>query len=343
MFNEFPNNAFLQKSISKSLYALAKYKNIDQFHLATKSYSKVEGEAQQVYYLFRRLNSRQINTIALHNLYNTIQANPKDTFLIDLFNDLVADNVVKEVLNFDSFLDIDKKPTISGDFYQVLDHTKDKKQIVLLQRKYKYFYLHAFDKKDIESTLFTSAIQAGFEKKKEAKKDYYEKKAHLLKLIKNRNIVVLNPENIYINKGKIDLNISSNNSEKIIRSIQSLNVGANKNRIQIESLQALANDDVNQLNKVSSMIGWVNEKRYLKSNSIIPLSSDQIKNIKGFNNNSIVMDITSLSYKKKSFFEFSFYDIKEKKTLGKIRLDLKKGDFNEKHLNKELIEIFKQS
>lgn len=41
----YPENQFLLNSIAKSLYGLAKFRNTDEYHLVTSSYSKVEGES----------------------------------------------------------------------------------------------------------------------------------------------------------------------------------------------------------------------------------------------------------------------------------------------------------
>ena len=67
---EFPNNEFLEFSLSKSLYGLAKYKNNYRFNEVILNPKDTEGEQYTLAYFFKKLSKAQINVIAYRNIYD---------------------------------------------------------------------------------------------------------------------------------------------------------------------------------------------------------------------------------------------------------------------------------
>ena len=67
---EFPNNEFLEFSLSKSLYGLAKYKNNYRFNEVLLNPKDTEGEQYTLAYFFKKLSKAQINVIAYRNIYD---------------------------------------------------------------------------------------------------------------------------------------------------------------------------------------------------------------------------------------------------------------------------------
>jgi hypothetical protein len=67
---EFPASVYLKRAIAKSLYTLAKYKNGSDYNSGMDSYSKIEGNQQQCYFLWQKMSAEQITAVALRELYD---------------------------------------------------------------------------------------------------------------------------------------------------------------------------------------------------------------------------------------------------------------------------------
>lgn len=337
LMQDHPQNKFLLRAINKAFYALAMYKNLNKFHIATKSYSQVEGESQQIYYMLRRLTKKQINTLALHNLYNTHLLHPNDEYVKILFKDLVENIIVKEVLDFDEFKDASKKLAIGGEFFERPSMT-DKKTRILLEKKLKLFYLNAFNESDLSTDLFKEAIKEGEIAKKQEKKEYYDKITHLQKEIKNRNLVIIAPYNSYVNKDKmLDSEKSAMNTDKIIRSLNTIDAMLPNSSFKIKKYAGLNAKSVENWNQINLVKSWIKENKY---KTIIPSLSDQVERLTDLDKNDIIVEIQSKSDKYDTYFVIRFYDYKKKELLFADSFTLSKGDFKEKKLLKKFIKLF---
>lgn len=85
-------NSYLKTCMGKSLYGLAKYKNIGQYSTISTSYFKIEGNQQQCYYFFGKLKAVQLNLIALRYLYELSQTD-SSFLIIAMRNDLAEEAV----------------------------------------------------------------------------------------------------------------------------------------------------------------------------------------------------------------------------------------------------------
>ncbi|HTF02816.1 MAG TPA: M48 family metallopeptidase [Bacteroidia bacterium] len=65
-----PNSLYLKRAIAKSLYCMAKYENLSRLNDGMDNYNKVEGKAQQCYFLFQKMNDEQVTAVALRTLYD---------------------------------------------------------------------------------------------------------------------------------------------------------------------------------------------------------------------------------------------------------------------------------
>jgi len=67
LLKDYPENKYLKISIGKALYCLSKYKNSGEFQKVAHSYTKTEGESQQVHFLLRQHTKQQLYyCISLH-------------------------------------------------------------------------------------------------------------------------------------------------------------------------------------------------------------------------------------------------------------------------------------
>lgn len=141
LLQKYPDNKFLNLSVGKSLYGLSRYKNIDKYHLVAKSYNRRKGEVQQLYYILKQLNKKQLNALALSKII-WLKSKYKDEKGLDqLEADLMVDFIVLNKVR-ESFFGQEKDEIIIDE-----EEIKELSTVQLKRyylRKYKQFYKGAF-------------------------------------------------------------------------------------------------------------------------------------------------------------------------------------------------------
>ena len=93
---EFKDNKFLELSLVKSLYGLAKYKNANRYYDVTLKPKKVEGESYKLHFLLKGLKRSQLNVIALRYAIDFNKKYPNDKmgklYLEDMKRELVSNS-----------------------------------------------------------------------------------------------------------------------------------------------------------------------------------------------------------------------------------------------------------
>lgn len=84
----YPNSEFLDLSFAKCLYGLALYKSIGKYKYAARSFGKIEGQSQQVHYVLKQLDRRQLTTLALHHLLEAKKRYPGNMHLDEYIDEL---------------------------------------------------------------------------------------------------------------------------------------------------------------------------------------------------------------------------------------------------------------
>ncbi len=140
LLKDYKDNEYLQKIIAKSLYGLSKYRNSDESHLVTQSYSSVEGNSQQVHYLFRQLSQVQTNVLALKYVHHLLKEYPDDDQLINIRKDLIQELVYHHNISLNDFYDKQKVFEINIPNEDELSF----RQLTNIQKDVKDFFLNAF-------------------------------------------------------------------------------------------------------------------------------------------------------------------------------------------------------
>ena len=103
MKKEYPQNLFLDRIISASLYSLSKYKTNDNSNSVIPNLKKSEGEIHAVNSLFKNIKRNELNALALRYIFKTSLIMPEDKYITDLKNDLFHDLVFKQKANIKDF------------------------------------------------------------------------------------------------------------------------------------------------------------------------------------------------------------------------------------------------
>ncbi|CAN5157669.1 hypothetical protein BH09BAC5_BH09BAC5_16430 [soil metagenome] len=104
---EDSSSLYLKECIGKALYGMAKYKNHDAFSDVSEYYGKMEGNQQQCYHLFAKLEADQLNMIALRYLYDLAILDPS------YVNIAMRDDLAEEAVRINDIHFVDMKKTYS--------------------------------------------------------------------------------------------------------------------------------------------------------------------------------------------------------------------------------------
>lgn len=86
---QYPNNAFLARSMAQALYGIAMYKTYYNTNSIVGDYRQYEGEVQQVYYLFRKLTAEEATLVAMREVWKVHRLYPDDPQLMAMGRDLL--------------------------------------------------------------------------------------------------------------------------------------------------------------------------------------------------------------------------------------------------------------
>lgn len=99
---DFPDNRFLDLSLVKSLYGLAKYKNANRYSEVTERFKYIEGESYAVHYFLKQLSREQLNVIALRHAHDAAKKYHSDKAFTRYLDDLKKEIATKKVLDFEN-------------------------------------------------------------------------------------------------------------------------------------------------------------------------------------------------------------------------------------------------
>lgn len=105
LLQEYPNNEFLEQVLVTSLYGLSKHKNSDGIKDVVPSYKDGEGEIQQVFHLFTKMNRDESALLAIRFSYQASLKYPKNSYFPSVVNDLMQDLHNRRRLNYADYSD----------------------------------------------------------------------------------------------------------------------------------------------------------------------------------------------------------------------------------------------
>lgn len=103
LLQKYPKNKYLEYSIAKALYGLARYKNKGEYHKAAESYTKIEGESYQVHFFLRQLTKKQLTAVALNYIWDLMQKYENDNCLEQLETGLINDLVIHNEFDIEEY------------------------------------------------------------------------------------------------------------------------------------------------------------------------------------------------------------------------------------------------
>ncbi len=129
----YPDNAYLKKVIAQSLYGWAMYKNAGATPEWHSHFKKIQGESQQVYYLFNKLSSKEMLILALRNTWAQHLAHPEDQSFLSMSKDLGYQLAAKQDISYTDFLsqkEIDKEIKAAAQKADTLNTATDSSSLI---------------------------------------------------------------------------------------------------------------------------------------------------------------------------------------------------------------------
>lgn len=102
---DFPDNRFLDLSLLKSFYGLAKYKNGNRYREVTEKPKYVEGESYVLHAFLRELSKEQVNVMAYRYAYDFLMKYPSDKTFQRYEKDLKKELATKSGINLEDLKD----------------------------------------------------------------------------------------------------------------------------------------------------------------------------------------------------------------------------------------------
>lgn len=111
MLKAYPENSFLESAMTSCLYGISKYKTNGYSNEIIDSYKDKEGNIQQIFYFFTKLNRKEINILALRYSWIIHQKQPNNEYLTNICKDLMLD-LKNQKINLDDFSDVTPSDTL---------------------------------------------------------------------------------------------------------------------------------------------------------------------------------------------------------------------------------------
>lgn len=99
-----PDNMYIEKARLQAIYGITKYKNYQSASSITPSYNDYEGEIQQVYHLFNKINANEMNLLAVRELWKFNQRHPEEKEIGMLLEDACKDLFERHKYTLDFFM-----------------------------------------------------------------------------------------------------------------------------------------------------------------------------------------------------------------------------------------------
>ncbi len=103
------NNKFLDFSLAKALYGLAKYKNHYRYGEVTLKLKKTEGELYALAYFFKHIKKEQLNVLAYRFIYDLSTKYSADKIVKKYERDMLKELALFSKIDADDLVDVDYK------------------------------------------------------------------------------------------------------------------------------------------------------------------------------------------------------------------------------------------
>ncbi len=276
LMRQYPNSIYLKKKMGYVLYALSKYANYHYLSDVLTRESKVEGESQQIFHLFRKFNDDELTGLAIKFLWKKY-TETKETYFKNLATELMFDlfrnghktpgYFLKEIVDKNdtttTFKELSQEEYLKLSKYQKIKYDKKKK---LYENKktgddkddfFAYIFVTQF-----KNPQFGKALEEAYNKAKEEEDDknreYHKKKKKEYRLGID-SITIINPGYLIVNdKNSTDYITTEEHNGTFVDLLKqnARNIGLFANMLMTTDL---TENDIEQFNDICMLNSWLYE------------------------------------------------------------------------------------
>ena len=332
LLQEFPDNKYLKKTLTYSIYALAKMKMKGNVNDVLASYKKVEGQSQRVNFFFKKIKTKNLALLSIKWLWKYTQEYPNDFYMSDLLDDVTIATIEIYDIKYNQFYvpnvnvssdsEISDSTIIKPKFKKLSkeEYTAlNKYDKIRYDKKYERYYgsSHRVTKnivktENYKNILSTELLDKDFVTYYKTKYKKYsnsdeEEEGEKLKIDK---LVLVNPVYYYVKNGDLKINNFEEKEAKITKSFRTIawNEGVNVSLVDILEIK---DNQVDKFNDLAFMNSWMLEFENVTDEDgntiLIPWQTNYLQGIREKYN---MRYISSMGvYEDRSKKEQSFYKL----------------------------------
>lgn len=325
----YPNSKFLDISFGKALYGLACYKAVNKYKQVAKAYNKTEGESQQVHYVLRQFDRKQLASLTLHHMLSLIEKYPSEEYLNKYVDQLTELMFIKCKLKEDDF---SVENASIGAFTKTSEDFKNERAYFRAKQKhYKDFYKYPLQQQlnsgwleinltkhqaKLDSLVMERKLTAKYKDKREDRKEEHMKAVGSGLRIKE--LVILDP--YYEETGLEDVDDFYEAlalEEGFKKKVLNISKGQGVKSIPLFA-EYMKPEDIDDFNDFSELKQWIGEAYTFHSFDLIPTGIDAIydKRINvGGRHICMPGGVVYSNRRRKSYYYFTVFDLKKGKVV----------------------------
>jgi len=152
---EYPGSTYLNHAKAASYYGLVRLKNERNKTVAIRSSTKIKGESQRLFHMFRNLSNRDLVTICSREIWKAHQADPSDSLLFRMARESMSDllnncNIAENYFMFTPPVKMDSTVTtsVSDSTSSKYDKIKQNQKKASMSDPFAYAFLAFADDKE---------------------------------------------------------------------------------------------------------------------------------------------------------------------------------------------------
>ena len=157
LLKKYPTNKFLRTNIAYCLYALSKYRNDGKLHTVLTDYEKVQGQSQQVNYMFEKMEKKTLNTIAVKYLWELKQDFKDDEFIATIAKDalyeLIMESGARKLDYKKAFPIIEEENALPKDSTNISKYDRIIKNSETTEDEIKYAFVNLFQNEEFNDLI----------------------------------------------------------------------------------------------------------------------------------------------------------------------------------------------
>ncbi len=135
LIRDNPESQYLKTNISYSLYGMTKYKNNKLQTKVIKSYNKIEGKSQNLFFMLRKIKNEEMNLVATNYIWKTYLQYPQNPLLKNIAKDIVKELVYKNKISIEDFSVLEPSNDTNTVVKETLDDEKSSKSKKIKKEK----------------------------------------------------------------------------------------------------------------------------------------------------------------------------------------------------------------